>query len=54
MFWLKNKDTFFNYPFSCADLESFSEGSNLDYVFLVDEGREDRNTTLSGPMVAQH
>ena len=28
--------------------------SALVYVFLVDLGREDTNTTISGPMVAQH
>ena len=28
----------------------FQSGSNFDYVFfLVDDGREDPNTTISGP-----
>ena len=27
----------------------FQRGSHFDYVFLVDEGREDSNTTISGP-----
>ena len=28
----------------------FQRGSNFDYVFfLVDDGREDQNTTISGP-----
>ena len=34
---------------STADPESFSEGSNFDYVFLFDNRREDPNTTISGP-----
>ena len=29
-----------------------SEGSNFDNVYLVDEGREDPNTTISGPALA--
>ena len=29
-----------------------SEGSNFDNVFLVDEGREDQNTTISGTALA--
>ena len=28
-------------------------GSNFDNVFLVDEGREDPNTTISGPSSAR-
>ena len=28
-------------------------GSNFDIVFLVDEGREDPNTTISGPLSAR-
>ena len=31
----------------------FSEGSDFDNVLLVDEGREDLNTTISGPMFSQ-
>ena len=27
-------------------------GSNFDIFFLVDEGREDPNTTISGPSLA--
>ena len=36
---------------ACADPESFfSEGSYSGNIFfLVDEGREDQNTTISGP-----
>ena len=37
-----------------ADPESFVSGSNLDNVFfLVDEGREAPNTTISGPSSAR-
>ena len=28
-------------------------GSNFDYVFLVDDGREDPNATISGPSSAR-
>ena len=31
----------------------FSEGVHFNYVFLVDEGREDPNTTISGPSLAR-
>ena len=42
----------------CADPDFFrggggGAGSNFDYVFLVDEGREDPNTTISGPLSAR-
>ena len=50
-------------PSACADLESFVWGSNFDVfffvffflfsLFLVDEGREDPNTTISGPSSAR-
>ena len=33
---------------SCADPESFANG-----VFFVDEGRDDPNTTISGPTSAR-
>ena len=31
----------------------FSGGSNFDYIFLVDVGREGPNTTISGPSSAR-
>ena len=35
---------------ACADPESYVRGGpTLTTVFLVDEGREDQNTTISGP-----
>ena len=37
-----------------ADPESVVRGSNFDYVFLVDEGRSDPNTTISGSPSARH
>ena len=39
------------YPVSCADAESFFSGGPTltTFIFLVDEGREDPNTTISGP-----
>ena len=38
---------------SCADPESFVRGGpTRTRVFLVDEGREDPNTTISGPSSA--
>ena len=36
----------------CADPESFVRGGPTLTFFLVDEGREDPNTTLSGPSSA--
>ena len=43
---------------SCADPGSFVRGSPtlttfLLFVFLVDEGRQDPNTTISGPSLAR-
>ena len=38
---------------ACADPDFFQRGSNFDYVFLVDERREDPNTTKSGPSSAR-
>ena len=40
---------------SCVDLKSFFQsGSNFDYIFfLVDEGREYPNTTISWPTSAR-
>ena len=38
----------------CADPESFVRGGpTLSLFFLVDEGKEDPNTTISGPSSAQ-
>ena len=40
---------------ACADPESFIKGGptwNFDNFFVVDEGREDPNTTISGPSSA--
>ena len=40
----------------CADPESYVRGGptlTLTF-FLVDEGREDQNTTIGGPIMAQH
>ena len=38
---------------ACVDPESLSEGVHLlRFFFLVDEGREDPNTTISGPSLA--
>ena len=38
----------------CADPESFASGGpTLTFFSLVDEGREDPNTTLSGPSLAR-
>ena len=38
----------------CADLQSFVRvGSTLTTLFLVDEGREDPRTTISGPSSAR-
>ena len=36
---------------TCADPESFDRGGPtlMGFFFLLDEGREDPNTTLSGP-----
>ena len=39
---------------SCADPESFFQrGSNFDYVFLNDGGREYPNATISGTSLAR-
>ena len=41
---------------ACAYPESFIKGcptSNFDNFFVVDEGREDPNTTISGPSSAR-
>ena len=38
---------------ACADPEFCQRASNFDYFFLVDEGREDPNTTISGPSLAR-
>ena len=42
--------------FSCVGPESFSEGVQLGlrFFFLVDEEREDSNTTINGPSSARH
>ena len=39
----------------CADLENFIRGgSNFENVFyLVDDGREDQNTAINGPLSAR-
>ena len=37
----------------CADPESYVRGGPT-LIFLVDEGREDQNTTIGGPIMAQH
>ena len=34
---------------ACADPESFVRGGPTLITFLVDEGREDLNSTISGP-----
>ena len=36
----------------CGFRKFFQWWSNFDVVFLVDEGREDPNTTISGPSSA--
>ena len=39
----------------CADPERYVRGGpTLTLTFLVDEGREDQNTTIGGPIMAQH
>ena len=46
---------YFNIQYrSCADPESSVRGDpTLTTFFLLDEGREDPNTTLSGPSLAR-
>ena len=42
------------YHFTCADPESFVRGGPIfDNVFLVDNEREDPNSTISGPSLAR-
>ena len=43
----------FKTPKSCADPERFVRGGPTLTSCLVDEGREDPNTTLSGPSSAR-
>ena len=48
----------YKYGLACADPESFlgvffRRGPILTTFFLVDEGREDPNTTISGPSSAR-
>ena len=40
---------------SCADPENFVRGgpNKFDFFFLVDEGRDDQNTIISGPSSAR-
>ena len=41
---------FFSYDSTCADPECFVRGGpTLTGFFIVDKGREDPNTTISGP-----
>ena len=43
---------FYSVLMACADPESFSRGDpTLTTFFLVDDGREDPNTTLSGAII---
>ena len=37
----------------CADPESYARGGPTLTFFLVDEGREDQNTTIGGPSSAR-
>ena len=38
---------------ACADPDVFVRGVQLFVEFLVDEGRKDRNTSISGPSSAR-
>ena len=38
---------------TCTDPESVFRGGPIFYVFLVDKGREDPNTNISGPSSAR-
>ena len=38
----------------CADPESYVRGGPTLTFFVVDEGREDQNITIGGPIMAQH
>ena len=35
----------------CGSRKFFQKGSNFNCVFLADDGREDPNTTISGPLL---
>ena len=37
---------------TCADPESFVRGGPIFFFFLVNEQREDPNTTINGPLLA--
>ena len=53
-FWQAEAQPCFLIYRACADPENFVRGgSNLDHVFLVDEGWDDPNTTISGPSSAR-
>ena len=52
MIFHKMSAFFSNLTFSCADPESFARGGPTLIIFLVYEGRNDPNTTISGPSSA--
>ena len=39
--------------YTCSDPESFATGGPTLTIYLVDEGRKDPNTTISGPLLAR-
>ena len=54
--WVRIYSQFYAYSIdaTCLDPESYVRGGpTLTLFFLVDEGREDQNTTISGPSLAR-